>query len=366
MRKIIIILMLMTVLISMTGCWDSTAINEREYIFAVGIDKEGDSLNFTAEYPKINEGEEQQRLVFTEKCDNFAELFDVSFFRTEKVISDRLMQVIVLGEDIAKDSKSVKKLFDEIQRSPQMNRRVKIAVSKGNAKDIINTEIPSNPIVGRYLSESLIKLKKQSFQDVFTFDEAVLRLGKFGSVMIPLLETNEDSIRIIGAAVMKDYKLVGFLNNNEVEQVMIMLDGTTNNLSNKIVNVDDYTVSLSVVNMSKTKDVQLQGENLAVNYYITLYCLLDSFTVGEKHLEDVNFLDKIEKAAIEKVTNDAKETIKKIQKDYNVDLLRIKDDLYKYHKVEYEKVSDKYDEIFENAVINVYFNTKIMNTGLVK
>ena len=48
-----------------------------------------------------------------------------------------------------------------------MNRRVKICIAKGKAQDIINTEIPSNPIVGRFLSEMLIKLKRENYQDVY-------------------------------------------------------------------------------------------------------------------------------------------------------------------------------------------------------
>lgn len=50
------------------------------------------------------------------------------------MISDRLMQVIVLGEDLARDSEAMKRIFDEIQRSPQMNRRVKICIAKERQK----------------------------------------------------------------------------------------------------------------------------------------------------------------------------------------------------------------------------------------
>ena len=172
-KKIILII----TALFLTGCWDSAEINEREYIFAVGIDKgKSENLIFSAEIPKINEGSEEERIIYIEESINLSNFYNDCFVRSEKVISDRLMQVIVIGESIAEDSETFKRIFDEIQRSPQINRRVKIAVAKGDAKDIIETEIPSNPIIGRYLSEMLIKLKKSNYQSIYTFDEALLNL----------------------------------------------------------------------------------------------------------------------------------------------------------------------------------------------
>ncbi|MDF2616013.1 MAG: hypothetical protein K0Q47_668, partial [Sedimentibacter sp.] len=41
-------------------------------------------------------------------------------------------------------------------------------------------------------------------------------------------------------------------------------------------------------------------------------------------------------------------------------------DLYKFHKQDFEKIMDKYDEVFEAADINVHFKMKIKSIGLVK
>ena len=62
----------------------------------------------------------------------------------------------------------------------------------------------------------------------------------------------------------------------------------------------------------------------------------------------------------------AEKTIDKLQHTYRTDLLKIKDDLYKYHKKDYEKIMDNYDEVFEAADIKVHLDMKIKSTGLVK
>jgi arginine utilization regulatory protein len=70
--------------------------------------------------------------------------------------------------------------------------------------------------------------------------------------------------------------------------------------------------------------------------------------------------------SIKKLSETSTDTIDKLQTQYKADLLRIKDKLYKYNKNEYEKVRDKYDEIFAQADIKVYYKMQIKSTGLVK
>ncbi|MFA9422524.1 MAG: Ger(x)C family spore germination protein [Sedimentibacter sp.] len=366
MKNIKIIIIVIIAVLTLTGCWDSVEINKREYLFAVGIDKKEDTLKFTSEVPKINEGNEEQRLVYSKENDNFADFYNTSYLHSEKAISDTLMQVIVLGEGTARDSDTFKKIFDEIQRSPQMNRRVKICIAKGNAEDIINTEIPSNPLVGRYLSDMLVKLKRESYQDIYTFDEAILHLGQTGNAMVPVVEINEKSLKVERAAVIKEYELVGFLEPEELESIMLLLNPTTAGIRNINIEVDGTKLALGAVDVSMSEKIDLQGDKLAVDYYVTLYCYVNSFIIGNDSLVDENFMKKVKEESIKKISGTTTETIDKLQHTYKSDLLRIKDDLYKYHKKDFEKIMDTYDEVFENAEINVHYNMEIKSVGLVK
>ena len=366
MKNIKIIIITIIISILLTGCWDSVEINKREYIFAVGIDKNDKALTFTSEIPKINEGSEEQRLVYTKDSENFSDFYATSYLHSEKAISDRLMQVIVLGEDVARDSETVKRIFDEIQRSPQMNRRVKICIAKGKAQDIINTEIPSNPIVGRFLSEMLIKLKRENYQDVYTFDEAILNLGKTGNTMIPVVEINEKSLKVERAGVFKEYELKGFLEPDEVAAVMVVLNPNKAKIRNVNIMVEGTNVSLGVVDIIMTTDMYLGGDKLTVDYYATLNSYIDSFIIGSNKLEDQSYLNKIKEEAIKSILAVSESTLYKLQHVYKTDLLKIKEGLFKYHKQDYEKISDKYDEVFEAADINIHLDMVIKSTGLVK
>ena len=367
MKKVIITLISIATAFLLTGCWDNVEINDREYIFAVGIDKgEDGNLIFTAEIPKINEGSKEERLIYTEESKNFANFYNASFIRSDKVISDRLMQVIVIGESTASDPDLVKKIFDEIERSPQINRRVKIAIAAGDAKDIINTEIPSNPIVGRYLSELLVKLKKENYQEIYTFDEAILNFKDFNSAMIPIVEKFDDGLKIESSAVMKDYKLIGNLNYTENELITLLLDPANSNLKNINVDIENTTISLGAFSVRMTDKIDVKENKLYADYYVTLSCYIDSFELGNKSLEDQNFLEKIKVTATDQISKLTEQTVNKLQKTYKTDLLKIKDKLYKYHNTEYTKIKDNYEQVFADADINVHYTMVIRSTGLVK
>jgi hypothetical protein len=202
---------------------------------------------------------------------------------------------------------------------------VKICIAKGKAEDIINTEIPSSPIVGRFLSDMLVKLKRESQQDVFTFDEAILNLGKTGNAMIPLVEVNEKSLKIERAAIIKEYELVGFLETDELEAVMLLLDPSNANIRNINVETDGTTISLDAVDVTMTDKIRLKGDKLSVDYYVTLYCYVDSFIIGNNSLEDRYFLNRVKEESIKKLSETSTDTIDKLQTQYKADLLRIKD-----------------------------------------
>jgi len=152
----------------------------------------------------------------------------------------------------------------------------------------------------------------------------------------------------------------------EVETIMLLLNPDRANIRNINVEVDGTTVALGAVDVSMTEDIKLVGDKLSVDYYITLFCYIDSFIIGNNSLEDKNFLNKIKNESVKKVSDVASNTIDKLQHTYRSDLLRIKDDLYKFHKADFDKIEDKYDEVFEAADINVHLNMEIRSTGLVK
>lgn len=365
------VVLILTLVLFITGCTirDGVEINKREYIFAVGIDKsekKDSEYTFTAEVPIISTGSENKRYVMSQNSDNLTAFYYNNIFITEKIISDSLMQVIVLGEDVVKNPDSVKRLFDEIERSPQINRKVKLVVAKNKASDIINYEIKDNPLIGRYISEFLIKLKKLSIQTTYSFDEATLYLQGLGNALIPSVEVKDDRISIDGAAVIKNYKLIGFINHKENRLLSLLTRGEASGMTELNVSVDGEPVTLTVENVVVSQKIDLKEEKLSAAYYVTASCNISAYDMTKVNSSDKDFIRKLRNEVNNKVSDYTNDLLYKMQKTYQMDMLEIKEDLMKYKKSDFEKIKDKYDEIFENAQIVVNYNIKINNSGMVK
>lgn len=355
----------------LTGCTvrDGVEINDREYLFAVGIDtseKNTDEYTFTAEVPVVSTGSEDKRYTMTQDSENLTSFYYENIFTTDKIASDSLMQVIVIGEDVVKSQDSVKTLFDEIERSPQINRKVKLVVAKNKASDIINFEIEDNPLVGRYINEFLIKLKKLSFQTTYSFDEVALNLQGVGNALIPSIEIRNERLAIDGAAVIKNYKLIDYINHVENSILSVLTKGGISGMTRVNVSLDDIPITVNVENTVISQKIDLKEGKLSAIYYATVLCNISAYDMTKLDSSDSDFMKRLAAEVNEVISEHTDKLIYKMQNKYQMDMLEVKDILMKYKKADYEKIKDRYDEVFKNADIAVNYNVKINNSGMVR
>lgn len=366
---------LITVCLSfLVGCTtkDAVDINQREYILAIAIDKnpyvtqDNNLYKFTAEIPLVNTGDEEKRLVVTNNNNSIIGFYHNNILSTDKVVSDSLMQVIILGENLANDADAIKRLFDEIERSPQINRKVKIVVSKGDASEILGLKIENNPLVGRYINEFLIKLKKLNYQTTYSFDEAVLSLQKTSNALIPSVEIKDKKLTIDGAAVIKNYEIKDYINHNENGIISMLTQGVSTGMNNLVVNVNSVPVYMSYENVVVSEDVDLIDGKLAAKFYVTSYFNIDSYDMTKNNSSNSDFERVLCNKSHMLISDYTEKLINKLQTELKTDILGIQKDLIKYQNREYEKVKGNYEEIFENANIEVFYNIKINNSGMIK
>lgn len=374
-KKLSIIIIIFSIMVAFTACAvkDAVEINEREYLFAVGIDinensiGDEDKYTFTAEIPILISTKDEAKYIITQNCNDLTSFYYNNILMTEKIASDSIMQVIVIGEKVLKDPDSIKLLIDEIERSPQINRKIKLVTAKGIAADIINfNELGENMLVGRYISEFLVKLKKLSFQSTYSFDEIALYLQGYGNTLMPAIEIKNDRLSVDGAAVINNYELKDYINHDENGIVSMLTKGSSAGMSDMNIVVDGTPVSLTYDNVTVSQDIDLNKNKLRVRFYVTLYFNINSYTLTKNNISDNEFQQNLCNKANLTISHDTNKLISKIQNKYKTDILGIEEDLIKYNNNGYNSIKDKYEEVFCNADINVYYNVKINNSGMVK
>jgi Ger(x)C family germination protein len=369
--KLIVLSLTIILPLFLTACVnkDGVEINDREYLFAVGVDlslKNSDEYTFTAEVPVVNTGSEDKRYIMTHDSENLTTFYYDNIFTTEKIASDSMIQVIVIGEDVLKDKEKVKTLFDEIERSPQINRKVKLVVAKSKAAEIINFEIKDNPLIGRYISDFLIKLKTLSLQMTFSFDEVALNMKGYGNTLIPCIEVIEGRLAVDGAAVVKNYELVDYINHRENSVLSALTKGDISGMTMVNTELDGVPITVNLENAVVSHKISLKTGQLGAAYYVTLICNISSYDMTKLDSSDINFTNRLSNQLNEEISSYTNELIYKMQNKFQTDLLQIREYLIKYKKSDYDKIEAAYDDFFKNADISVTYKIKMNNSGMVR
>ncbi|MSS43931.1 Ger(x)C family spore germination protein [Anaerosalibacter bizertensis] len=372
-KYLIIIIALMAIFL--TGCWDVIEINERIFVTAVGIDLNEDpnienEYLVTYVYPNIasiKDGGSQKENKFV-KSTVVETPFEGSrelTTRLDKPLFFRHMKVIVIGEELLKKPDKIKEFFDGLGRDPRINRKVQIIVAQGKAKDVLSTKTEQELVVGGYLNGMLKNKQLAARFSNRTFSDVMKDLQVSNVSMIPRAVPKKDEFKLSGSAIIKDYRLIGWLGETENSLVALV----KGDVISEIVNVPykDTIVSYIISNAICKKDVHADNENINVDINIFTEGYLQEYKYeGETNAFDQEFLKTVEKRVKYKIEKDLEKIIGDIQNKYNADILCIGEHISKFEPDLWKEIEEDWDEIFPTLNINVHADVKIRRTGLTK
>lgn len=375
MKKYLMIVFIILITTLLTGCWDVVEINERIFVTAVGIDLnedpnvEGEYL-MTYVYPNVASIKEKS----SQKEAKFVKMTVVKspFYgsrqlttRLDKPLYFKHMKVIVIGEDLLKEPDKIKEIFDGLGRDPRINRKVKIVVAQGKAKDILSVKTEQELVIGGYLNSMLQNKKvsarftEQNFSDLIKD----LQISKVSTA--PRAVPKKDEFKLSGAAILKDYKLIGWL--GEMENSFLAL--SKGEVVSDIINTyyEDTIISYIISNNIANKNVYLDKGNINVD--INIYT--EGYLQEYKYQEDTNAFDEEFLHTVEnRLENEIEENLGKIidmfQNKYRADALGIGEHVSKFHPKVWKDIGGNWEEIFPAININVNADVKVRRTGLTK
>lgn len=374
MKKCLIIIIAL-VAIFLTGCWDVIEINERIFVTAVGIDLNEDpnienEYLVTYVYPNIasiKDGGSQKENKFV-KSTVVETPFEGSrelTTRLDKPLFFRHTNAIVVGEELLREPDKIKGVLDGLGRDPRINRKVQIIVAQGKAKDVLSTKTEQELVVGGYLNSMLKNKQLAARFSNRTFSDVMKDLQVSNVSMIPRAVPKKDEFKLSGSAIIKDYRLIGWL--GETENSLVAL--AKGDVISEIVNVPykDTIVSYIISNAICKKDVHADNENINVDINIFTEGYLQEYKYeGETNAFDQEFLKTVEKRVKYKIEKDLEKIIGDIQNKYNADILCIGEHISKFEPDLWKEIEEDWDEIFPTLNINVNVDAKIRRTGLTK
>ncbi|MEW9124112.1 MAG: Ger(x)C family spore germination protein [Thermotaleaceae bacterium] len=385
------VFLLASSLFLLTGCWDKVEINERAFVIGIGIDKfeAGPRANRESPLGEYTSAEDQARnrysvtysfpntgLLAGKGEGDPAFTFTAAgknFYDIEKLIATRIKQtlffghtkVMVVGEDFARDEDLMRELLDAIERNPLLGRKVSLIITPGKAKEVLESKPPLDPRPGWYMSE-LIRQKQWTSRIPDADLGYILRsLHESQSAITPRVIATEEDIKIAGAAILKDYHLVGWLGEMEARAVMFMQDKLRTTEISPQVGEKEIPVELSDAH-TKMRVFERDGE-MVVSFDIEAEGIIEQhrFEVrGETF--DAAYIRRVEQTAARDIHKQIEETYEKLQKDYEVDIVQANEYLRKFEPDLWRKVKSQWSEIYPHTNLELSVKVKVRRMGVVK
>ena len=383
MRKLIPILI--GLILFTTGCWDKVEIDKRIFIVSMGIDKfeekQPDSretemfpvlpnrYKITLAYPNpaliAGEGAGEPKYQIASTGVNINDIQKNLSTRLEGEINFDHTKLIVLGEEMAKDEELMREVLDFIERSPEIGRRIHLMITPDKAEDVLSTEVPQQPILGLFVRDLMNKPDRMARSADADMGFILRNLHESSATIVPRIISTETDVVVAGAAVLKNFKMVGWLGELETLYLMFMLDRVDTAVGNVIVDERIIPITLSD---SKTKmNVYEKGGKIHVSFDVKAEGSIRQHgfqVVGQTF--DTKYIEQVEKAVEERLEENITKTYIQIQEDFGADLIQAGEYLRKREPDLWESLEDRWEDHFKKSQVEVNVDVKIRRVGVVR
>lgn len=379
----------------LSGCWDKVEIDQRGFIGVVMIDMAPPGyLEKMDEQVENVPGIEKQggemikvTYVFADarkiggegggggKEKGFVTLSSVamSIPKTSGYVDSRISrrmffghtQVIVLGEKFMKNPEKMKQVLDYFDRSPRFNRTARVLIAEGEeASKLAEVNPKGEALMSRYLREIMQNEVTNGRIVEINFNQFISMMRKDGSGILPRAIIEKEEVKISGLGLIKDFKLVGYLSEYDSLFYNTMIGKRRG--GREYINLGDITATFVTSNTSRrmqllNKDVN----NLEVGIHVNIEgSIADNGYFGD--IFDAKMIRRLESEYNKMIEDSSKFVVKKLQKEFNVDALNIGEYLQKYHPGVWDKVDDKWDEIYPTVKITPIMDHRIRRIGETK
>lgn len=378
MKPCLYICLLFTVLTT-SGCWDRTEINDIAFIAGTAFDLTDDGefiLSHQIAIPASAQGgpgsggsEKQKFFVISATGMNANE----AFHRLQKKSSRRLFtahrSVIFIGESLAKHG--INDILDVYTHDSKQRLKTYIMVVKGGeGRGILQVNYPFEqvPVEAIKEMETLRTELAVTLRDFFLASSnegisPVLGVIMSEGLSAGIKENKNKIFKIAGSAIFKDFKLVGFLNENETNGFLWVTDRMKNGRINAKLPEGDGTVGMILDKANRKITSEISGDKIKFRIQ-----LQGEGTVWENNSPlDISFPDNleiVEKVLEKSVEKQVRDVLFNVQKRYKVDSVGFGQEIYRNKPKQWKELKGQWDNKFPEVDVSIAVKLNIVGTGM--
>ncbi|PMC36740.1 Ger(x)C family spore germination protein [Bacillus sp. UMB0899] len=390
-----ILLLFFTLLLILSGCWDREELDEIAVVAGIAVDK-GEDKKYRMTVEVINSAEFGKQSaqgnapvnIYTLEGNSLSELSNkMNVGLTRKLVFSHT-RVLYISEELAREG--VFGFLDFLDRSGQFRNDFSIVVTSGYpASDFTKITYPVQKSPSLKLSTQIDTLTDEwgGNPDVQLYDFITSLISKginpvAGIISIrgePEKGQSVDNNKEIapsalvladGMAVFKGDKMVGKLTLDETRGFLWTKDLRSTSLSIACQSEDanttkkeEFFLDVRVIRSKVKLDAKYENDRPKIKVKIDSEAKIQG-TQCPKDLTKLNVYSDHEKLVENFVKAEISQLIKKVQKEYEVDIFGFGESLNRRDHKKYKEVEDRWDEEFAKAELDVEVDIELLRAGI--
>ncbi|WP_313639926.1 Ger(x)C family spore germination protein [Paenibacillus sp.] len=366
LKKVTLAFISLILLLSVTGCWNYSEVDDISIVAGVGIDK-GESkgeLAVTVEIVDTKEGSKSSQTGFKMLTLSGKTIFDIvrgMISITGKKLFWSHSKAIVLSEEVAREG--VIKVIDWYYRDTETRSDVYIFVSKEKtAQEVISLSSVTESIMAYALAQQMRSEKNASTAPVVEIWDFIDKLEAYGEYAVaPLIYIHEQNkiknARVSGTAIFSKDKMVGTISGEETKYMLF----TKDQIEGGVLTLNDEkgkpAFSLEILsNKTKVKPVWIE-EKLQMQINTETEVVLDEVMTPEE-FNNIESKKVLEKRAGKELQKRILSVIHRVQKDYHADIFGFGELLHERMPRTWKKIKQDWGQEFTE--LDVVVNSKVI------
>ncbi|SFS63063.1 Ger(x)C family spore germination protein [Paenibacillus sp. BC26] len=373
-KPILCIGLLFTVLIT-SGCWDRTEINDLAFISGTAFDvtDNGETLlSLQIAIPSAGMGESGQQdrfFVLSATGKNANEAFQKLQNQSSRRLFTSHRSVIFISEAFGRNG--INDVLDVFTHDPRQRLKTYIMVVRGGkGQEVLRTKYPFEHVPTEAVKEmeGLGGNLSATLRDFFIEATSEGINPVMGAIGEDVYSTSAKGSKnklfgLMGSAVFKDLKVVGFLDQEETNGLLWATDRMKNGRVTTYLPQYGGSVGVIVDHAKRRITSQVDGDKITVSIQVEGQA---SLVENNTHLDvsRPNNLLIVQKAMEKSIELQIRKALAKVQKNYQVDSIGIGQSVYRNNPKAWKLLKGQWDRKYPEVEVSIAADLRINGAGM--
>lgn len=377
MKRYVTLIFVFLMLLTMTGCWDGTELEEQSISLTYGFDvSENNQLLMYNVSPVFDKNADQSYEVYEKKAVTPRESKEQFNSSSPLVVTGKIQTMLFSHKLLKKDG--IMPYLDVWYRDPKDTGNTRIVAVKGSVSSILNSEFKNKPMLPAYLTD-IINVNKQYNRTAYTTLQDLHRqlFDKGITPFISEIKKGDKDLIVTGTALLTNKGFYKMSLNRQESALLLMLQKDAK-----------MPVSLTIRVPSKSFETQYSLRNVRGSGFITINVISMKQKIRTKYDKgqfafDVNMKlnaslaertfnmnmkkdqEKLDTLLAKQLSYDLNTLIQKVQRQ-QLDPFGFGDYARAYQYQQWKKIENNWPTTFSKATVKVTPTVRILDHGIIE